>query len=184
MEPQYFERTFRRGLTAGAAIVEMQEVGFVQFSQFIGIGTRDLGSCSVVVIVSHNAAILAHIAPRSNANPTDIHAGDINARQMMRRVQQVFHDNRDYFTTSAGHMLCAIFAGRIALPDQLEIIRQHLYQLGLQPSIDHYHVPSDGRQGRGTVMILGPRHARTPGYVEVYMEDYRVARYPCPPSPA
>lgn len=118
------------------------------------------------------AAILAHIAARPDLYDQDPYAGDSNVRRMMRRVQDLFSINRQYFTDPDGYVLCAILGGEIALPDQLDIMKEYLRRIGSKPRVEHYRVPSDQQDGRGTVVTVGPQDD---DYVDVFIEGYRVS---------
>lgn len=154
-------------------IVPMHEVAFVRFSRHPAVGTAGLGSCSVVAIVSDRAVILAHIPPRPDAGTEDRDAGGANVLRMMGQVRRHFHDRYNYFANAGGRIVCAIYAGEVALPDQVAIMDEQLRQLGLVPSVEYYEVPPDGRIGRGTVTIVGPQDHQ--GYVGVYVEDVLVS---------
>ena len=60
----------------------------VEFQSFLGpttaIGTKNLRSCSVVLIASRTGAILAHVAPR----------GDAYVTQMMNRINQIYQSEK------------------------------------------------------------------------------------------
>lgn len=163
---------FLAGLKATNRVLEvpMGSVQHVHFQQLEAIGTADLGACSVVVIASSTAAILAHIPPQPVYSPaTDPHAGDDNVRSMMGQVSALYQQQRAYFPTAATVVVCAWFQGEMALPDQVTIMKQSLEQMGLVPIIRIYHVPNDrSRRGQGTVVVF--RNA-SQGRTQVFVED-------------
>lgn len=149
-------------------VVPMGHVQFVSFQQMPAIGTRDLGSCSVIIIASAYGAILAHIPPQPLQPSPDPFAGDNNVRYMMSRVAALYHQHRDQFPSADTAVVCAWFNGTVALPDQLEIMSSSLRQLGLNPVIRTYHVPGNrSLPGQGTVIVIrGNNQSRAQVYVE------------------
>lgn len=123
-----------KGPQPKVALVPMGEFQFVSFSQMTAIGTRNLGSCSVVLIASQYGAILAHIPPlpsqasssASTSMSLDPYAGDNNVRALMDQVKQLYHyyQSYNYFPASNAHIVCAIFQGEVALPDQVAIMKE------------------------------------------------------------
>ncbi|CRK17068.1 hypothetical protein BN1708_017543, partial [Verticillium longisporum] len=139
-------------------LVDMHETAFVPFNVHQAVGTAGLGSCSVVAIASERAVILAHIPPLPDLHSQRPDAGDANVRQMMKRVRRLYRDNRQFFDNAEGRVTCAIYAGEVALPDQVAIMQEQLRLLGFEPSTDYYQVPADANVGRGTVVIVAPPH--------------------------
>ncbi|KAM0280820.1 hypothetical protein ACHAQH_003850 [Verticillium albo-atrum] len=162
-------------------LVDMHETAFVPFDVHQAVGTAGLGSCSVVAIASDRAVILAHIPPLPDMHSQQPGAGDANVRQMMRRVERLYQDNRRFFDNAEGRVTCAIYAGEVALPDQVAIMQEQLRCLGFEPSTDYYQVPGDASVGRGTVVIVAPPHHQ--GQVRVYVEDSLVSSPGSSPSP-
>ncbi|KAG7113178.1 hypothetical protein HYQ46_004369 [Verticillium longisporum] len=154
-------------------LVDMHETAFVPFNVHQAVGTAGLGSCSVVAIASERAVILAHIPPLPDLHSQRPDAGDANVRQMMKRVRRLYRDNRQFFDNAEGRVTCAIYAGEVALPDQVAIMQEQLRLLGFEPSTDYYQVPADANVGRGTVVIVAPPHHQ--GQVGVYVEDSLVS---------
>ncbi|KFY17548.1 hypothetical protein V492_00591 [Pseudogymnoascus sp. VKM F-4246] len=133
--------------------VAMDEVKFLQFGVkgLTSIGTKDLKGCSVVMIVSPQAAILAHIAPLPpNSNPSDPEAGDRHCQMKMDDV------------------LCAVFQGEVALPDQQNIMQNSLAKMGLRPSSLTYSIERQRNLHpyQGTAFIDGSK-----GDPNMYVED-------------
>ncbi|KAG7115549.1 hypothetical protein HYQ45_016257 [Verticillium longisporum] len=162
-------------------LVDMHETAFVPFNVHQAVGTAGLGSCSVVAIASERAVILAHIPPLPDLHSQRPDAGDANVRQMMKRVRRLYRDNRQFFDNAEGRVTCAIYAGEVALPDQVAIMQEQLRLLGFEPSTDYYQVPADANVGRGTVVIVAPPHHQ--GQVGVYVEDSLVSSPASSPSP-
>ena len=152
-------------------IVPMDDVQFLDFQQMAAIGTGQLGACSVVVIASAQGAILAHIPPqpRPTNNPTD---GDTNVQSKMDRVGALYHAKQQYFRSTDTVVVCAEFRGEVALPSQLNIMRQSLNGLGLTPKIISYEVPGNPTiRGKGTVVITKKRDQIKP---KIFVEDSQV----------
>ena len=139
---------------AGQVImVPMGMVQFVSFQQKPAVGTRDLGSCSVVVIMSKHGAILAHIPPLPPQQSKDLHAGDNNVRLMMIQVKTLYeHHKTHHFPEAETVVACAQFRGAVALPDQLVIMQENLRELGHNPTIRTYKEPPPTRWHRPTQM--------------------------------
>ena len=150
-------------------VVPMGGVQFLSFQQQSAIGTRDLGSCSVVLIASAHGAILAHIPPRPLQPSQDPFAGDNNARNMMNQVTTLYQQNRGYFASADSVVVCAWYNGAVALSDQMEIMSSSLRQLGLNPTIRTYHVPGNRNlPGQGTVIAIKSANQQRP---QIYVED-------------
>lgn len=153
-------------------VVPMGDVQFLSFQQMAAIGTRDLGSCSVVIITSAHGAILAHIPPQPLQPSPDPFAGDNNARYMMGRVAALYQQNRAHFPSAGTAVVCAWFQGAVALPDQLEIMTSSLRRLGLNPVIRTYHVPGNrSLPGQGTVIAI---KAANQTRAQIYVEDHPI----------
>ncbi|KAF1948316.1 hypothetical protein CC80DRAFT_317666 [Byssothecium circinans] len=116
-----------------ATAVPMNGLNCVVFSQTPCIGTDGLGSCSVVLIVSPFAAILAHIPPRpDDADANDPEAGDKYVRSFMERVTTYYRQCQAHFpANSSSWVVCAVFGGAVALPNQQKIMRRALWDVGL-----------------------------------------------------
>lgn len=155
---------------SGQAItVQMNETRFVTFQQYQAIGTRNLNSCSVVIVASTSGAVLAHISPLSHQTD-DPHAGDNHVRAMMRQVQSLVNHYRSsgYFPQSENLIVCAVYQGQIALPSQVTIMQQALAALGVVPSIRTYIVPTNLQNpAQGTVIVIA--HEGQPPVI--YIED-------------
>lgn len=149
----------------------------VQFQSFHGsttaIGTRDLRSCSVVLVASRMGAILAHIAPR----------GDAHAAQMMDRFMQIYQEQKKVYFPSENEtwvVMGMIDQGgqlEMGLEGQKKVIDSKLtgmglgdrknatYKFKLQPAATSPTFP-----GKGTVFVDG----KGPKPI-VYVEDKAVS---------
>ncbi|KAB5515668.1 hypothetical protein GE09DRAFT_932128, partial [Coniochaeta sp. 2T2.1] len=136
------------------------------------IGTSSLGSCSVAAIVSAYGAILAHIPPMPSPLPpvADPYAGDNNVRAMMRRVTELYYQHENYFPSTSTYVICAVYDGEVALPDQMGIMQEVFRDMGLESVTHTYDVPGDRTlPGQGTVTVVSSYlDNETPG---VYVED-------------
>lgn len=142
--------------------VAMDEAKFLAFGQdgLTAIGTANLNGCSAVMIVSVYGTILAHIPPRPNGHSRDVHAGDNHARTKMREVAALYNAHSEYFPTGGNSwVVCAVFQGEVALPDQQRIFQDGLTSLGLSHSPITYVAGRRDRNnlnpGQGTVFIDG-----------------------------
>ncbi|OIW30515.1 hypothetical protein CONLIGDRAFT_668507 [Coniochaeta ligniaria NRRL 30616] len=160
-------------------IVPMGEVYPVDFQTTPAIGTSGLGSCSVAAIVSAYGAILAHIPPRplSPAPEADPYAGDNNVRAMMQRVRELYEENEHYFPFANTVVVCAVYNGEVALPDQMGIMQEAFRDMGLESATHTYNVPGDRTlPGQGTVIVVSSfLHEETAG---IYVEDNLVTPMP------
>ncbi|KGO67920.1 hypothetical protein PITC_029590 [Penicillium italicum] len=158
--------------TAGAVKnVAMGQAQFLDFRERHAIGTKDLGSCSVVVIASAHGAILAHIPPQPQAtnNPT---SGDANVQSMMNQVGTLYRDKQQFFPSAETVVICAVFRGQVALPSQLDIMQMSLIGLGLTTKIISYEVPGNSTTvGKGTVIVIKKRDYVKP---KILVEDRHV----------
>lgn len=142
-----FARAQRENRLCAVAMNDVQFLAFHQSTQS-AIGTEGLSGCSVVMVTSQHGAILAHIPPRpSMADPQDQHAGDQNAQALMSRVASLYTQQQTYFPITDTFLVCAVYAGDVALPDQKRIIEDNIFQLGLSP------YPSSSMMSPQTVQI-------------------------------
>lgn len=175
MSTSAVESRFRQAVrNSQATAVPMNGLGGVVFSDIPCIGTDRLGSCSVILIVSPYAAIMGHISPRPHgSNPSDPNAGDNHVRSFMNQVTLYYHQSRQSFPTgSSSWVVCAVFGGAVALPDQQRIMEQGLRDIGLPVDTNQtYLVPfTTDNPDRGSVFVDGRE-----GIIRVYVED-RVVR--------
>lgn len=153
-----------------ATVVPMGGIMFVSFQNTSAIATEHLGSCSVVVIASAYAAILAHIPPLPGQYTTDPHAGDIQAQTFMNQVANLYQQHSSFFPSAQGVVVCAMFNGSVALPSQRDIMSSSLQRMGIRTAIRTYTVPTYQHfAGRGTVIAFGP--TSTNPYPLIYVED-------------
>lgn len=170
-----FARAQREKRLCAVAMNDAQFLAFHQ-STISAIGTEGLSGCSVVMVTSQHGAILAHIPPRpSMTDPQDIHAGDQNVQALMNRVASLYTQWQNYFPVADTFVVCAVYAGDVALPDQKRIIEGNISQMGLSPlSSLFYDVPTNrANPGQGTALIdATDRAEQKPA---VYVEDKLVS---------
>lgn len=150
-------------------VVEMGEVDIVNFAVCPAIGTYGLNGCSVALIASPYASILAHIPPRPDLTNADPHAGDNNTRAIMVAFAQIYQTYADFFPTEESYIICAAFAQQNgpALEDHVAIIQAAFLAMGLTPEIRHYEIPVDhGAQGEGTVVVSNGQDLAPTVYVQ------------------
>jgi hypothetical protein len=151
-----------------ATVVPMGGIGIVYFQNTRAIATEHLGSCSVVIIASAHAAILAHIPP--NQATTDPYAGDRQAQSFMNQVAALYQQNISFFPSAQGLVVCAVYNGSVALPSQRDIMSSSLLRMGIRTTVRTYTVPTYGNvAGRGTVIAFGP--SSTNPQPLIYVED-------------
>ena len=153
-----------------ATLVPMGGIMFVSFQNTRAIATEHLGSCSVVVIASPHAAILAHIPPLPGQATTDPYAGDRQAQSFMNQVAILYQQNSAFFPSAQGVVVCAVYNGSVALPSQRDIMSSSLQRMGITTIVRTYTVPAYGNfAGRGTVIAFGP--SSTNPQPLIYVED-------------
>ncbi|GLA19132.1 hypothetical protein BDQ94DRAFT_173467 [Aspergillus welwitschiae] len=132
-----------RAHPANVVVVPMNVVRVVSLHEMFAIGTEGLGACSAIVIASSHGAIVAHIPPRPTASASDPYAGDNNVRRLMAEATTLYMRYRDeYFASHTDTVIvCALYQGAIALPDQVQIMHSALRRLG--PSVWTYNVPGN-----------------------------------------
>ncbi|KAL3480770.1 hypothetical protein BJX99DRAFT_254106 [Aspergillus californicus] len=149
--------------------VQMGMVGFNEWRNFPTMGTKGLGSCSVVVIASQHAGILAHIKPEPGT-ATNPYAGDNVVREVMRQLK-ITHDQYKrlgFFPHANSSVVCAYYQGSQALPAQINIMKAGLREMGYEPVIREYHVPANEMLiGAGEVVV----DSRSAGMPVVYVES-------------
>lgn len=172
------ESRFRAAVRSrDAKEVAMNRFDGVVFSSTPCIGTDGLGSCSVVLLVSAFAAILGHVSPRpDNSNLADADAGDNHIRSFMGNVVNYYNQCAAHFpASSSSWVVCAVFGGAIALPDQQRIMEDYLRNAGLNVDASQtYQVPYIAEHvDRGSVFVdaRGDR-------VRVYVENREIWSIP------
>jgi hypothetical protein len=164
-----------------AKAVPMNSFNSTIFSQLPCIGTDQLGSCSVVLIVSPQGAILGHVAPRPDGGDTnDPYAGDNHVRSFMDRLINYYRQCQHFLGNPNSWVICAVFGPGIALPDQQKIMEEKLRDAGLSVDTSQtYRVPyNTDHLDRGCVFV----DARS-GTIQVYVED-RMVRSMATTSPS
>lgn len=166
---------FEQALGRGQAYeVHMNKVGSVSFDQAPkAIGTKNLNSCSAVMMVSVKGAILGHISPLPTIT-NDPSAGENHVREMMTEFLEVYRREKDFRLgpeIKKSGIVFGIYLGNIALPDQKELIESILLENvedNPLPKLIPYEISAGGHgvPQRGTVFIDG---RSTPP--KVYVED-------------
>lgn len=101
-------------------LVQMNEVKYLRFDPKVKtcLGTKDLNSCTAIVVLSRNAAILGHFSPRpSTANPNTA-TGDTHIKAKMNEFHTLLKQHLSEFTQkpgSAGVVIYAVYMGETAL---------------------------------------------------------------------
>ena len=159
--------------------VAMDRVGIVVFTQTRGIGTRNLNSCTVVIIVSSYAAIMAHIAPNSLAgaasgNPA---AGLLHVQAVMNQAMALYTQYQAYFPAQSTS--CVISASpdngvTVPLSHQRNQIAGMLTQRGLTVSATTHHIPVSEVPGPARGMALVSTRSGRPA---LYIADQLRAQW-------
>jgi hypothetical protein len=101
-----------------------------------GLGTKGLGGCSVALVVSSKAAVLAHIPARPEGmSPLDPEGGEPNVKLMMKKLQYRVDCLRTYFTQdSQCWVVCATMGtgNEPVLKKHHDIIYAYLLGLNLR----------------------------------------------------
>ena len=152
-------------------LVPMNECKITYIGQKLSVGTRDLNSCTGVIILSPLAIILAHIAPRPDGTTTanDRGAGDRHVMSKMNEVAEIYRDHRQWFP--AEFTACGVFAqylSEIALPDQEVIVMNTLTSLGIYPENYSYNVPTNDNKPSAGTIVAGWLRRKT---CELFIED-------------
>ncbi|CAK7231177.1 hypothetical protein SCUCBS95973_007822 [Sporothrix curviconia] len=106
------------------AVVEMGDVDIVNFDVCAAIGTYGLNGCSVALVASPYAAILAHIPPRPDLTDADPNAGDNNTRVIITDFAQLYETHINFFPDGDNHIIYAVFKGdsKPLVPEHVAII--------------------------------------------------------------
>lgn len=167
---------FATAVSAGQAVnVPMNKAEFVSFINggIKAIGTGNLNGCTAVMIVSMRGAILAHISPLPYPT-TDPHAAGNHTREQMGKLLDILRSQKDFRLApdvKTSGIVCGVFEGTIALPDQKNLIEAILLENledNPRPRIRKYNIqdPAVRSAAAGTVFIDG----RGP-VPKVYLED-------------
>ena len=155
-------------------LVSMNEVKYLRFEPKakVCLGTENLNSCTAVVILSKNAAILGHFSPRPPSASTNTVAGDAHIKAKMVEVRTLLSQNLQDFAQkpgSTGIVAYAVHMGTIALQSQKAYIEAQFAAWKTQLKSIPYNVleGNDPREpAKGTLLIV-PKD----GSVDVYVED-------------
>ncbi|PWY83898.1 hypothetical protein BO94DRAFT_547541 [Aspergillus sclerotioniger CBS 115572] len=153
----------------------MNKVGFISFSDDQTkkvIGTRNLNSCTAVMLASTKGAILAHISPLPG--PTnDPDAGEKHVREKMTEFVDLYLFKKDIRLgpeMKQSGIVCGIYLGQIAVPDQqrlIESILQENLEDKPRPKVIPYQINVGGHnQAAGGTVFIDGRHPLPKVYVE------------------
>ncbi|KAK2768256.1 hypothetical protein FQN54_000108 [Arachnomyces sp. PD_36] len=159
-----------------AVEVPMNKADFVSF---VGdgkraIGTRDLNSCTTVILASAQGAIMAHISPLPGFT-TDPNASINHTRTIMHDFLEIYHRRELEFkfgeATKTPVIVYALFVGQVAMPTQRKFIHDILLE-----NLENNHMPKEYSYdvsvgghvtpAGGTVFIDG-----RDGLPKLYVED-------------
>ncbi|GKZ37206.1 hypothetical protein AbraIFM66950_008663 [Aspergillus brasiliensis] len=173
---------FVQAMADGEAVeVHMNKADFVSFADGQlkrSIGTRNLNSCTAVALVSKKGAMLAHITPLPG--PTnDPDAGENHVRERMTEFLDLYVAQKDFRLSpdvKKSGVVCGIYMGQVALPDQVIFIESVLLENledNPRPKLIPYSIDLGGhsRAAEGTVFIDG-RHPTPKVYVEDEDQDW------------
>ena len=158
MAPTILERA---GDSRRKVYVPMNQVDIAFWSEIDYLYTHSLNSCTGVSIVSPKAGILAHIPPRPSPNQS----GDLNLRNMLQRVINLYNQNRQYFSQSRSIIVLGVWNNEPSSADQVRVVRLILGQLGLPIRAVDYNV-------------LGVAAARPTGYTSMVIASNGDGHWP------
>ena len=157
-------------------LVKTNEVKFMLFDKPVkGLGVRGLSACSVIILASHYAAVLAHIGP-NELESQDPQSFLGLANNMMSEVEELYRKNQRYFGSSThAYLIFATCQSKPTSPEQTAIYRDRLKGLGVPLVSDHtYECPPkdlvDDDRPEGTVCVVKRPYTRP----IVYLEDRAV----------
>ncbi len=135
------------------------------------IATRRLGACSGLVVLGRSAAIMAHIAPRSNTASVNTTDSEQHFRDLLGQVAQLFISHRGYFpseTTAWGFYISNFSLVTNAL---VAIATQQFHMLGLHNQHTYYDafVEPNRRDEVRACVLLGP--STTLFYIEARLVE-------------
>ncbi|KAI9036325.1 uncharacterized protein KD926_002089 [Aspergillus affinis] len=167
---------FATAVSTGQALnVPMNKAGFVSFINDgkKAIGTGNLNGCTAIMIVSKRGAILAHISPLPYPT-TDAQAAKNHTREQMGKLLDILRNEKDFRLApdvKTSGIVCGVFEGTIALPDQKNLIEDILLENledNPMPRVLKYNIqePAARSPAAGTVFIDGSGPEP-----KVYLED-------------
>lgn len=163
-------------------IVEYVGMGEIKLKAFnakpvvgrrVSLGIEGLGACSVIILASDHAAIVAHIGP-NRMGSLDLDSSERLARTKMNELERLYHDNQDLFGPgSHAYVVFSALGGVPRLPEQTKIYRDRLSQLGIPIVADRaYETPEKAQitpDGYiGTLWVVKKQGDRWP---TVYLQD-------------
>lgn len=161
--------------------VEMDKADILLPDGPVAIGTKNLNSCSGLVILGESAIILAHIAPLpphpQGASPQRIvrpDEGENHFRGILNDVQGLYNNHKSRFPSQAtSWAIFGKFEGAVAMPEKLEIARQTFYSWGLPMKCALYNIEkASNRTNPAAGTVIGVMQDRkTYLYVEDKLQD-------------
>jgi hypothetical protein len=156
--------------------LEMGRTEFIAFNTngFRSVITRQLNGCSVAMLISSHGPIIAHIPPlpigHDRPLPLDISwdlmdsldpvAGDRQMQDVMDYFASLYDRHRDSFPPErVAITVHALYAGRIALPEQMNIMHRAFQMMGFTPVSIFYSVlrPGDARSPKKGIVFIDGR---------------------------
>ncbi|GAB7366158.1 hypothetical protein MBLNU230_g7720t1 [Neophaeotheca triangularis] len=135
------------------------------------LGVSGLSACTVVVVVSDLAAVVAHIGPNILGSQ-DPNSFTLLAQEKMSEMERLYlQDQRLFSSSTNAYVIFATFRSTPTSPEQATIFRQRLDALGLPIVRDVGYERSaqsliDVNRAEGTVWVV--KRNNTP---MVYLED-------------
>lgn len=161
--------------------VEMDTVKILLPGGPIAIGTKNLNSCSGLVVLGEQAIILAHIAPlpphplgASSQRPVVPGEGEAHFKNMLNKVHGLYNIHKSRFPAqTTSWAIFGRFEAKIAMPEKLEMAKHYFASLGLPMKCAQYDIAKASDRtnpAAGTVIgVLQNRKAYL--YVEDQLQD-------------
>jgi hypothetical protein len=164
-----------------ASLVGINDVKFLVFPIADGyntlklLGANGLSACSVVVVASSYAALLAHIGP--NIEGDDRPDSFIRlAEHMMSEIERLYNEHKKYFPPNIQrYVIVATINGQVLTDGQRDVMINRLKAMGLpDPAEVHRPIQPPTQSGPlGTVMVSGIYGAANSP--EILLEDVPLA---------
>ena len=161
-------------------LVKINEVKFLLFDKPVKghpvtLGVKGLSACSVIILASDYAAVLAHIGP-NELGSQDPQSFVRLANNKMSELEEIYRKNQRFFgSDSHAYLIFATFQSKPTSPEQTDIYRSRLKGLGIPLVSDKAYERSpkdlvDDDRPEGTVWVVKRPNARP----TVYLEDRAV----------
>jgi hypothetical protein len=164
-----------------ASLVGINDVKFLVFPTADGyntlksLGANGLSACSVVVVASSYAAILAHIGPNIEGDDRP-DSFIILAENMMSEIERLYNEHKKYFPLNTQrYVIVATINGQVLTDGQRDVMINRLKAMGLpDPAEVHRPMQPPTQSGPlGTVMVSGIYGAANSP--EILLEDVLLA---------